>query len=203
MKREAPIVIVFLTGILMASTDFIPHGRFQWLREFFFNWLMIIGVLAVGLGIVSLVQVNAIKIQRRREGWPYSVITILGLVVMFATGFGWDYRDLSNPFQFLFQNVLIPIYGTMFSLLAFYIASAAFRAFRARSLLATTILVTAVIVMLGQVPVGEALSPAKDFVLKVPNMAGFRAIMIGIGLGAIAMGLKIIFGIERTYMGRD
>jgi hypothetical protein len=165
--------------------------------------LQIIGVLAVGLGLVSLTQVNLIKVRRRVAGWGYALITLIGLALMLATGFVWDYRDVKNPFQFLFEYALLPIYATMFSLLAFYIASAAFRAFKARNALATTILVTALIVMLGQVPVGAPLAPIKSWIMEIPNMAGFRAIMLGIGLGGVAMALKIIFGIERAYMGRD
>jgi lysylphosphatidylglycerol synthetase-like protein (DUF2156 family) len=203
MKREIPLVVVFVTGVTLALSDFVPHQAIQDVREFFMSWLQIIGVLAVGLGLVSLTQVNLIKVRRRVAGWGYALITLIGLALMLATGFVWDYRDVKNPFQFLFEYALLPIYATMFSLLAFYIASAAFRAFKARNALATTILVTALIVMLGQVPVGAPLAPIKSWIMEIPNMAGFRAIMLGIGLGGVAMALKIIFGIERAYMGRD
>ncbi|MFC2172315.1 hypothetical protein ACFLU6_06745 [Acidobacteriota bacterium] len=204
MKREIPLAIVFITGIIMALSDFIPHQSIQWFREFFMSWLQIIGVLAVGLGLVSLVQVNIVKINRKVSGWGYSVITLAGLIIMLFTGLVFNYRLPQNPFQFLFQYALLPIYATMFSLLAFYIASAAFRAFKARSFLASTVLVTAVIVMLGQVPVGgRHLAELKSWIMNYPNMAGFRAILLGIGLGGVAMALKIIFGIERSYMGRD
>jgi hypothetical protein len=196
MKWEIPLVIVFVTGVILALSDFVPHQSIQDIREFFMSWLQIIGVLATGLGLASLTQVSAIKVRRKAPGWAYSLITLIGLGVMLLTGFIWDYREASNPFQFLFKYALLPIYATMFSLLAFYIASAAFRAFKARNPLATTILVTAVIVMLGQ-------APLKSWIMEVPNMAGFRAILLGIGLGGVAMALKIIFGIERAYMGRD
>jgi hypothetical protein len=105
----------------------------------------------------------------------------------------------------------------MFSLLAFFIASAAYRAFRARTLEATLMLVTAVIVMFARVPIGELLwqrmpdsvvqfranlpGDISDWILKVPSMAARRGILLGISLGAIATSLKIILGIERSYMG--
>ena len=98
-------------------------------------------------------------------------------------------------------------------MLAFFIASAAFRAFRARNIEATLLLASAVIVILGLTPPFLYLWTSvfafipgfplefKDWILIVPNMAARRAIVIGIGLGAIAQSFRIILGIERTYMG--
>ena len=95
--------------------------------------------------------------------------------------------------------------GTMFSLLAFFVASAAYRAFRARSLEATILLGAAVIVMAGRVPLGEYLLPGigqiSDWIMNVPNTAAQRGILIGVSLGGIAISIKIIFGIERAYLG--
>jgi hypothetical protein len=105
-----------------------------------------------------------------------------------------------------FEYIYIPIQATMFSLLAFYIASAAYRAFRARTILATILLVSAVVIMLRLVPLGPLSAINQwiaNFILTVPNMAAKRAFWIGVGLGATATALKIMLGIERTYMGRD
>ena len=93
----------------------------------------------------------------------------------------------------------------MFSLLAFYIASAAFRAFRARSFEALLLLMAGAIVMLGQVPLGDTLtfdlaSRWQDFLMKYINAAGQRAIIMGAAFGTLATGLRIVLGIERSYL---
>jgi hypothetical protein len=112
------------------------------------------------------------------------------------------------------MNVLRPLQSTMFSVLAFYIVSAAFRAFRARSREATLLLITAMIVMLGRAPFGDwaweklggsqigvSLSECVVWIMSVPNMSAQRGIGFGLAIGIIATSLKIIFGIERAYLG--
>jgi hypothetical protein len=102
----------------------------------------------------------------------------------------------------------------MFAMLAFYIASAAYRSFRARSALATILLVSAVLVMIGRVPLGEILWPpftigslavpgaaqVSDWLINVPNLAAKRAIYIGLGLGGAATALKVVLGIEAPHL---
>jgi hypothetical protein len=104
----------------------------------------------------------------------------------------------------------------MFSLLAFFIASAAYRAFIARTLESNLLLIAAVLVMLGNTSLGSFLTSwlpdslsflhlpkVAEFIMKYPNTAGQRAIMIGAGLGLIGSSLRIILGIERSYLGGD
>ena len=108
-------------------------------------------------------------------------------------------------FQYLFRNFQIPLSATMFSLLAFFVASAAFRAFRARNAEATLLLVAAVLVMIGRVPVGywiwQGFPDLVEWLMKVPNIAAKRGIIFGIDLGLISMALRVILGIERSYLG--
>lgn len=110
-------------------------------------------------------------------------------------------------YYWLYDHLFAPCNATMFALLAFFIASAAFRAFRARNLEAALLLGAAILVMLGRVPIGRAIwsfFPAlSDWIIDVPNNAGRRAIMMGAALGAIATGLRVILGLERSHLGKD
>jgi hypothetical protein len=107
-------------------------------------------------------------------------------------------------FDFMFDHVYFPLSATIFALLAFYVASAAFRAFRAKNIHATLLLVAAVIVMIGRVPVGGAIWSGfpwlQEWLMTWPNTAGQRAIQIGAAIGMIATGLRVIFGIEKPYL---
>ena len=115
-----------------------------------------------------------------------------------------DRAAKKSPFNFAFDYVLLPLSATIFALLAFYVASAAFRAFRARNVQSALLLVTAVVVMIGRVPVGKAIwggfPQLQDWIMIWPNTAGQRAILIGAAIGMIATGIRIIFGIERPYL---
>ncbi|MBM3307113.1 MAG: hypothetical protein FJY74_02170 [Candidatus Eisenbacteria bacterium] len=203
MRRHVPLALCFIAGVFMAIQYFIPHPSVQAWYERLLAWLQTLLAFAFLIGTVSLVRLHAHKIGHKVAGRGYSWVLFVGLGLM--VGFGFKGRAPGSPFDFMFQNVQVPIEGTMFSLLAFYIASAAFRAFRARTLEATLLLLAATIVMLGRVPVGDLLHrsipAATDWILNVPNMASKRGIMIGVGLGMMATALKIMLGIERAWMG--
>jgi hypothetical protein len=218
MKRQLPFLLVFAFGVFMIFQYFVPHQSSEWIYEFLLDWITIIGIFALALGIWSLVMVSVEKIKLRKEAWQYSYVTLAGLFLMLLFGFTakvdgkWGFHfftseGLTNPpFRRFFDFILVPIQSTMFSMLAFFIASASYRAFRARNVLASLLLVAALIMMmrfnpfLG--PLGQPTSDLATWLLNVPSLAANRAIIIGIGLGLVATALKIILGIERGYMGK-
>ena len=191
-----------------------PVGR---LTNVLLDWLIIIGGFTLLLGVVSITRVNWQHVKRRDQDWFYSLITILAILVMalpsllspsYSSLFG---RAEGSIYDWLFLKLQSPMMATMFATLAFYIASAAYRAFRARSAESTLLLITAVLVMLWRVPMGEAflnLFPGdipqwlNSYVMNGANLAVQRGIIIGAALGAASMSLRIILGIERTYMGK-
>jgi len=206
MRRQIPLALCFIAGLFMAVQYFIPHPAVQNTYELLLGWLQTLLAFAFLLGTVSLIRMHFHKIRNRADDRAFSWVTLLGLVSMIGLGFIHPQHQLpGSPFNLMFLNVQVPIEATMFSLLAFYIASAAFRAFRARTLEATLLLVAACIVMLGRVPIGdlihESIPAATQWILNVPNLAAKRGVMIGVGLGMMATALKIMLGIERAWMG--
>ena len=206
MRRQFPLALCFIAGLFMAIQYFIPHPTVQDFYERLLIWLQTLLAFAFLLGTVSLVRIHYHKIKHRADDRGYSWVTLLALCLMIGLGFfSSAHHAQGSPFDMVFQNVQVPIEATMFSLLAFYVASAAFRAFRARTLESTLLLVAACIVMLGRVPIGDmihsSIPTATRWILEVPNLAAKRGIMIGVGLGMMATSLKIILGIERAWMG--
>ncbi|MDE0043900.1 MAG: hypothetical protein OXT74_17795 [Candidatus Poribacteria bacterium] len=211
MRRQVPLVLCFLFGIVMMLVEFSPHPFSEGLRAELINWSLIIGPFALVIGVVTLVHTHVIRIKRRVEHWQYSYLVFIGMIVMVA--FGLPTGPKNEVFEWLFDNVQVPMEATMFSLLAFFIASASYRAFRARTLEATLLLVAALIVMIGNAPIGDLLwnelspvgenipSTARQWILDNPNLSSRRGIILGVSLGVISQSIRIIFGIERSYLG--
>jgi len=221
MKRRLPLILVLVFGIAGILTYFLPHRVVQDTDSLFRNnTLRIIAAFGLVLGLSSLIRHHGQKIARRREHWQYSWITLISLAVAAVIGLlggGMDPNatgllptrigGVSFHIMTLFRHIMVPISSTMFALLAFFMASACYRAFRARNLEATLLLVAAFIVMVGSVPLSRAiLDTLPDFaqyVLDIPNTASKRGILFGVGLGSIATSLKIILGIERGWLGGE
>jgi len=112
-----------------------------------------------------------------------------------------------NPFYFVYKYVYAAMAGTMFSLLAFFVASAAYRAFKARSVDSGLLLAAAFLVMIGRVSIGEAIWPGfsdiANWIMNVPQTAGQRAIQIGAALGLVSSSARILLGLEQSYLGQD
>jgi|SRR5690554_640675 len=204
MKRQIPLILIITLCFLFVFHAFIPHKYSQDFYQWWLSWVRAMTPFAVVLGVMSLSMVHWTKISRRLPNWQYSAVTLIALLFTTLAGFLWGTQP-GTPYMWIFTNMQMPMASTMFSLLAFYIASAAYKAFRARSLEATVLLLAAIIVMLAQVPIGMAISrwipQISDWILNVPNMAAKRGIALGVGLGMTATSLKIMLGIERTYLG--
>jgi len=168
------------------------------------DWAVIVGTMSlVFLGGLNVLAVHWDKIRHLEKGWVYSLFLWLGFGVMLGTGFveGPDGELIS----LIFKHVQFPLQATIFSLLAFFVATAAYRAFRVRSLESLAFLLVAVVVLLGQIPgwgldaLRETLPWARAWILSVMSLGGARGILLGVALGTIVVGLRLLIGIDRPY----
>lgn len=206
MKKTVPLLIVMIGGLIWVFWAFSPHKIIQddFYNKFYLPWARAMAPFAALLGVISLSMMHSAKIRRKAPKWQYSFFFFAGFIVTTLAGFIGGTQK-GGLFMWMFENMQMPMSSTMFSLLAFYMASAAYKAFRARSLEATVLLVAAIVVMLAQVPLGVKLSrhlpDISQWILDVPNLASKRGIALGVGLGSVATTLKILLGIERSYLG--
>ncbi len=218
MRTTIPVTVAFLVGMTLVISFFfneetIIGGLAQDIRI----WVTIVGGFTLLLGVVSIIRVNWTAVTKKETDWPYKIFTLISIFIMMIPAvlpsswsplFG---RAEGSIYDWLFVYLDSPMMATMFATLAFYIASAAYRAFRARSAESTILLITAILIMLWRVPMGEVLLNSistsipeflNTFIMNGANMSVQRGIIIGAALGAASMALRILLGIERTYMGK-
>jgi hypothetical protein len=228
MKRTIPLIITALGGFILIIAYFIPQTK-NW-GEVSAVWFDILAAIAMVLGGGNLLKIHLKKVSDRTSGWAYSVVTLVAFLVTLTCGLGkigvspneqypaydWSgmYRETGSPFWWLYEYAFKPLTATMFAMLAFYVASAAFRAFRAKNFEAILLLGTAFIILLGRTYAGVLLTePLPEWlaglklenltvtIMTVFNTAGNRAIMIGIALGIASTSLKVLLGVDRSYLG--
>jgi uncharacterized membrane protein YhaH (DUF805 family) len=172
-------------------------------------WMSFMGSVAVFMGILNLTRLHSNNVRKRRQHWVFSLWCIIvmyayTLLGIFLNG-PFKAGNTHKTYRWIHDALLVPIDSAIFSLLAFFIASAAYRAFRIRTREATALLIVAVIIMLANVPIGEMIwsqfPTLGQWVLKWPNAAAQRGIQVGIFLGVFAGVLRMFLGLERKYLG--
>jgi hypothetical protein len=228
LTRLVPIWIAIVAGVAILVSAFVRP--LEGLGENFTDIFNVIAAIAFVLGAGSLLKVNLARISRREQGWGFAVVVLVSFLVTLVLGLGkigvhpshdfpqaaWSGKQemADTPFGWIYEFVMVPLTSTMFALLAFYVASAAFRAFRAKNLEAGLLLGTAFVILLGRTFAGVVLTGwlpdwasglrlenLSVYVMQVFNTAGNRAIIIGIALGVAATSLRILLGVDRSWMG--
>jgi hypothetical protein len=231
LQRTVPIAILGLSGVILMLAYFSPLTT-SW-GETVLEWFNILAAVAFVLGAGNLLAVNLEKISSRRPGWAYAAITLLSFFLMLGFGLlkvgavpnpqhpgvhlAGNYETADSPFGWIYEYVFSPLTATMFAMLAFYVASAAFRAFRAKNTESILLLGTAFVILLAQTAAGMFLTGwipedsafaflrldwMKVAITEHIQTAGMRAITIGIALGVVATSLRLILGIDKSYLSK-
>jgi hypothetical protein len=232
-RKTLIVTVTFLCGLFFVLEFFWPVRVIEGTEKNAFteflqpvtDFNLIVATMALGLGIYSLSAIHGKTLSRVRTGWFYSLVFFLSMIVMASIGIlyatpGHDTIQINeNLHNILYRGGLQSLDATMFSIIAFYITSAAYRAFRVRSAEATLMMGAAFIVMLGQVYAGQVLTswlPAEgfaanfrvenwsDWILTRVNAPAVRAVGFGLGVGLLATALRIWLSLERgSYFDRE
>ncbi len=195
-------VVALSAGFIVLLSYFLD--AFAAIGALLLNWAGIVLAFALLLGIVNLLRSHINRIQKKEQGWFYSGILIITVAVTIIIG-----RDgpASMGGRNLFEYVLRPLESTFFALIIFLIAGAAFRAFRIKNFESLLFVGFAIIVLLGQVPAGfqlwADLPLIKEWIMRVPVLAGTRGILLGVALGTITTGLRVLLAADRPYADVD
>ena len=191
MRTRLPLALASAMVVLMTLTVFSPRLAGMYGSPVN-RGLIILGGFAMLPAVVGLVRLHAARIARMHTSAFFSAVTLIALVATVA-------------FRWILGNVYAPLQQSVFAFLAFFIASAAYRAFRARTLDTALLTVAAVVVLLGNAVIslpGPGGASAEGWLLSVPAMAMQRGIAIGLALGIVALSARILMGLERGFVGR-
>ncbi len=168
-KRHIPILIVTVIGSLTLFGWFIDEPNIKaFVDDDATQWFDILASFAIFLGGFNLLKMQMQKVLRKKQGWQYSLFAIGGFILAIIAGFfykgnpdvAWGTHVTADGtlFKWIFTYMFAPLGATMFALLAFFVASASYRAFRIRNFEATLLLVAGIIIMIGRVPLGSSIS---------------------------------------------
>mgnify|MGYP000945620325 CR=1 FL=1 len=219
MRRLLVMVVTLLAGIYFFVQFFLPQNiivgdtAFQWGRyeKEVFDFVRVIFVMSFGLGIINILRVYGYAIVRRRPGWPNGAALLVAMTVTIVAGL-WSHFGKSDNMdalynQFLFGGLMNNLSSAMFSLLAFYMASAAYRSFRVKSFEAGLMMAAALIIMIGQIPLGylitEQAPQARNWTMQWISTPAFRGIAFGAMVAGLAMAVRMWLSLEKTSFGGD
>jgi hypothetical protein len=206
-RIEIPIFITIICTLIQVIPYYVYIQPLDDAAAYIQRWILICLALATFVGVISLLLTHGKNLQKRSKGWYFSAIVVVFTIVMSIVGLPLAEVGLgaANPiYLFLYNNMLQPLSGTMYAIIAFFIAAAAFRAFRARNVEASIVLIAGILMVCSNAPLFTVFWPPfktiGTWIFAVPNMATNRAITIGAALGLVALAVRTLMGIERGYL---
>jgi len=202
VKRQIPIFLTGLVGAVMLAEYYLPLVPAVTVATEIQRWAVILSAFAIFTSTFQLLKFHGKKIVGRAPGqWYISGWMIAILLFMVAIGVAYSVRH--PAYVWLFNNIYYTLSASTNSLMGFFIASAAYRAFKARTIEGSILLVSAILVAFTNVPIGILMW--RDFpvignwIRDVVNTATFRGILIGAAIGTVILGIRRLLGKSGGY----
>ena len=204
--RIITAVLAIASGLIVLLGYFFPD-QLSGLRSLLIDWAVIIAGMAVLVGIANLVFVQMEKVRSRNKNSLYSGVLVISLIVTF--GLGLVFTPNHSYMQAIVSAIIIPVEASLLAILAVTLVYASIRLLRRRvDLMSVIFLASTVLFLLAVMPTPFALNSYvqifQNFILGIAGMfsgGGTRGLLIGIALGTLLTGLRVLFGIDRPYGG--
>jgi hypothetical protein len=201
--RVFTVVIAITVGILVLLGYFVP--QLAYFQTLLLGWAMLMVAAAAIVGVLNLVFVHADKIRRREKGNIYSAILIIFLFGTFMLGL--ILPPGHQIMQLVLNGIILPIEAALMGILTITLLYAAVRLLRRRADFTSIVFIlTAALILFGSatLPFGEnipVISNLAVWIKQVLAVGGARGILIGVSLGTLLTGLRVLFGMDRPYGG--
>jgi len=217
IKGLPSVVIAISFGLLVLAGYIFGYkgdGTLSLLGELqllILNVAVILAGFAVLIGIFNLLLVHTKKVTQKKKGAGYSIVLIITLVITFILGLLGHYIPVAaSLFNEAFKSIQLPIESSLMALLVVTLTYASIRLLRRHlNVLSVIFLLTAWLILVGTAPwpfIGDVpffSDILRPFIAQLPAAAGARGILIGVALGTLTTGLRILFGSDRPYGGKN
>ncbi len=203
-KRILPTVVAVSTGIIMLLLTLLPVPGLSPVRTLLLQWAMLLGAFAFILAYFQLLRVHLARVRSAKRDKFTSLLVVvsalIGLGVVLTEGILKKGRGSGTASQWLLTNLLVPGESTLLALTAITLILAGMRILRARRTVGSVIfLLVALLVLLGTMPYLGILGEAAAWIQNVPALAGMRGLLLGVSLGILLTGLRVIFMVTRPH----
>lgn len=203
MRQIVPTTVAVGAGVLVLLGYLFPHPLLAAVRDELVRWAVVLAAFAFILGFFNLLRVHLAR-TRTREGIYSLVLILAALASLGLTSAALFLSPLRSLGDWWFRYVLSPLQATVAGLVALVLAVAVVRMVRRRREWGVLVfLLTVLIVLLGtrplSFPFADRLADLRAWWMNVPVVAGARGLLIGVGLGTLLVGLRVLIGSDRPY----
>ena len=201
-RKEAPVILTAIFGIMMILNFFLDIPTLASVAAESQRMFIPIVSAATLVGATTLVLFHIKKVTSRKDDRATSAILLVTFFffLIFALLPGYE-----SAYSATYSIIVGRLYEATWALISLFMVSMAYRAFQVKSFETLLFAVSCIVVLFGNAPIGEAIFPGASGALKwlmdIPSMAGMRAITIGVGLGVVAYGVRVMLGYDRTALG--
>jgi hypothetical protein len=201
--RVVTAAFAIASGVIVLLGFFIPLQPLIQLRTLLTEWAIVIAGFAVLIGVFNLISVQMEKVRSRQPAGLYSALLIISLILTFGFGL---LLGPDDPFMRLAVDaVIVPVESALMAILAVTLIYASVRLLRRRvDLMSVIFLGVAVLFLFAIMPTPFGPIPGDQLILNLAGMfsrGGARGMLIGIALGTLLTGLRVLFGVDRPYGG--
>lgn len=211
MKRQVPGIITTIVAIcsFIAISSYKINAELKWPTAVD-KITVTIECVAMFMGMWNLTRVHSGNIRRRRMHWQYSLWLLAYMFGFFLLGIATPAKQEHVLYRFLYDKMSAPAASALYAMTAYFLLSACYRSFKARNIETLVMILTAIWVMLANVPVGDVIwsseggigmAGVRDWFTLVPNAAVNRAISVGTFFGIFFTRMRLFLGLERRHLG--
>jgi hypothetical protein len=192
------VLLILIGGVLLLGIDRIVEiPPLRSAAILVYEWGVLLSAFALLLGAINVAWVHVRRILAGNPGWQLSLLLVVTLAVVLVTGLFSTTGVRSPLVELLFDAIIAPGQATLFALLAFFMAAAAYRYLRIGRPGGVWLLAGVFLVLAVQMPIAHALLPVAfanlvGWVVDVPGMAALRGALLGSSFALVIVAIRFL-----------